>query len=117
MSELEHETQKLRKYRAEAEAAADAVETAWRIAGLPSAPDVMPIVRGRGVAEGPHVSLGGCHARTALALADYLKAHARCTGRLVDGESQRMLAKVLRDLDASAVVSDGLYVVRRELSA
>ncbi|KJS53433.1 hypothetical protein VM98_25285 [Streptomyces rubellomurinus subsp. indigoferus] len=117
MSELENEIEQLRQFRAEAEAAADAVETAWRIAGLPSTPNVMPIVQGRGLPKGPHVSLGGCHAQTALALARYLTAHARCTGRLVDGESHRLLAKMLRDLDADPVVSDGLYVVRREMSA
>ena len=118
MSNVEHETEQLRRYRAEAEAAAEAVETAWQVAGLPSAPNVMAMARSRGLYEGPHVSLGGCHARVALALADCLTEYARLTGRLVDGESHGMVAQVLADLGVSPVLSsDGLHVVRRELRA
>lgn len=118
VSEVEHETERLRRYRAEAEAAADAVETAWKVAGLSSTPSVMAMARGRSVFEGPHVSLGGCHARVALALADVLTEYARLTGRLIDGESQRLVARVLTEIGVKpALPSDGLYVVRKELSA
>ncbi|MGK4582580.1 hypothetical protein [Kitasatospora sp. HPMI-4] len=118
MSGLESETNRLREYRAEAEAAADAVETAWQLAGLPSGIDVMPVVSGRGVHEGPHVSLGGCHARVARALAEVLTEYARLTGRLIDGESWSLVARMLADCGvAPALPRDGLYVVGRELSA
>ncbi|WP_224279390.1 hypothetical protein [Streptomyces sp. LS1784] len=116
--DVEREAEILRQYRAEAEAAADAVETAWRLAGLPSTPDVMPIVSGRGMYQGPHVSLGGCHANTARALAAALTEYARLTGKLIDGESHGLVAQVLADLGVSpALPSDGLYVVQRQLSA
>ncbi|MFF9645104.1 hypothetical protein [Kitasatospora aureofaciens] len=118
MSELEHETERVRRFRAEAEEAADAVDTAWRLAGLPSAPDVMPVVSGRGISPGPHVSLGGCHARVALALADVLTEYARLTGRLIDGESNQLMTRVLADAGVTpALPSAGLYVSRKELSA
>ncbi|MFF2819702.1 hypothetical protein ACFVT9_29800 [Kitasatospora cineracea] len=58
MAELEQETARWRAHRAEAEEAADAVETAWRLAGLPSEPGVMPVTRGSGLVAGAHVSLG-----------------------------------------------------------
>lgn len=118
MGELESETDRLREYRAEAEAAADAVETAWRLAGLPATPDVMPIVSGRGMHEGPHVSLGGCRASTARALADVLSEYARLTGRLIDGSSHSLLGRVIAESGVTpALASDGLYVVGRELNA
>ncbi|MGW2375356.1 hypothetical protein [Kitasatospora sp. NPDC001683] len=99
MSNVEPETEKLRRYRAEAEAAASAVETAWRLAGLPSTPDVMPVVSGRGVHEGPHVSLGGCRASAARALADVLTEYARLAGRVINGESSRITARMLTKCD------------------
>ncbi|GAA2238070.1 hypothetical protein GCM10010430_18870 [Kitasatospora cystarginea] len=118
MSELESETGRLREYRAEAEAAANALETAWKVAGLPSDINVMPIVSGRGMYEGPHVSFGGGHARVAWALAEALTDYARLSGRLIDGEPQSLVARMLADLRvAPALPDDGLYVVRRELSA
>lgn len=114
---VEREAEILRQYRAEAEAAADAVETAWKLAGLPSTPDVMPIVSGRGMYQGPHVSLGGCHANTARALAEVLTEYARLTGRLIDGESRSLVARMLADCDVTpALPSDGLHVVQRQLS-
>lgn len=117
MSKVEHEREQRRRYRAEAEAAADAVETAWRLAGLPSTPDVMPIVSGRGLSAGPHVSLGGCHAATARALASVLTEYARLTGRLIDGESHRLLASVMAEIGATpALPSDGFTLIPRELS-
>lgn len=68
--------------------------------------------------EGPHVSLGGCHARTARALADMLTEYARLTGRLIDGRSHLLVASALADLGLKpALPSDGIYVVPRELSA
>ncbi|MFB7665640.1 hypothetical protein ACFC1R_17070 [Kitasatospora sp. NPDC056138] len=116
--DVEHEAEILRQYRAEAEAAAEAVETAWRLSGLPSVPDVMPIVSGRGIYQGPHVSLGGCHANTARALAKVLTEYARLTGQLIDGESQSLVARMLDEYDVTpALPSDGLYVVQRQLSA
>ncbi|MFI9271740.1 hypothetical protein ACIGXM_13625 [Kitasatospora sp. NPDC052896] len=118
MPELEHETERLRRFRAEAEAAADAVVTAWKVAGLPSEPTVMALARGRGVLQGPHVSLGGCHARVALALAGCLTDYARLTGQLIDGDSRRLMARMLADHGVTpALPGDGLYVARRELSA
>jgi hypothetical protein len=116
--DVEREAEILRQYRAEAEAAADAVVTAWKVAGLPSEPNVIAMARGRGVLQGPHVSLGGCHARVALTLADCLTDYARLTGRLIAGDSRRLMARVLADHGVTpALPNDGLYVVRRELSA
>ncbi|MFD9592191.1 hypothetical protein ACFWA9_05450 [Kitasatospora sp. NPDC059973] len=105
MSNVEPGTEKLRRYRAQAELAASAVETAWKLAGLPSTPDVMPIVRGRGEHEGPHVSLGGCHASTASALADVLTEYARLSGRVINGESNRMMTRMLTECDVGPVLS------------
>ncbi|WP_033219009.1 hypothetical protein [Kitasatospora phosalacinea] len=118
MAQTEHETARLRAHRVEAEGAADAVETAWRLAGLPSEPSVMPVTSGRGLDAGAHVSLGGCSAATARALADVLTEYARLTGRLIDGGSQRILARVLAGHGVRPVLpGDGAYVVARESSA
>ncbi|MGF1431524.1 hypothetical protein [Kitasatospora sp. LaBMicrA B282] len=112
--DVEREAEILRQYRAEAEAAADALQTAWRLAGLPFHPSVMPVMaQGRGVPQGPHVSLGGCSAGTARALAQVLTEYARLTGRLIDGESDSLMAQVLADFGVTpALPGDGLYVVR-----
>ncbi|GAA5011722.1 hypothetical protein GCM10025734_56540 [Kitasatospora paranensis] len=116
MSEVESETARLRTTRVEAEQAADAVETAWKLAGLPASPGVMPVVSGRGLRAGPHVSLGGCHAATARALADVLTEYARLTGRLIDGESRGLLATILAEAGAEpALPGDGYTLVSREL--
>ncbi|MEV4559891.1 hypothetical protein AB0K51_23255 [Kitasatospora sp. NPDC049285] len=118
MTDVESETAQRRTWRAEAEAAADAVEIAWRLAGLPCSPNVMPVTSGRGLDSGAHVSLGGCSATTARALADVLTEYARLTGRLIDGESQRLMARVLAEHGVRPMLPrDGLYVVPRELSA
>lgn len=118
MTEIEREADRLRQFRAEAEAAADAVETAWRLAGLPSTPNLLPVTSGRGMRDGAHVSLGGCSAATAHALADVLTEYARLTGRLIDGRSQRLVARVLAEHGVTPELpSDGLYVVARKLSA
>ncbi|WP_030459041.1 hypothetical protein [Kitasatospora sp. NRRL B-11411] len=118
MAELEQETARLRAHRAEAEEAADAVETAWRLAGLPSEPGVMPVTRGSGLVAGAHVSLGGCSAATARVLAEVLTECARLTGRLVDGRSRRVLARVFADCGVRPVSSgDGVYVVAKGLTA
>ena len=115
---MEPEAEKLRRYRAEAEAAASTVETAWRLAGLPSTPYVMPVLSVRGVHEGPHVSLGGCHASAARTLADVLTQYARLAGLVINGESNRIAARMLTECDTEpALTSDGLHVVRRESSA
>ncbi|MER7850123.1 hypothetical protein ABTZ03_40020 [Kitasatospora sp. NPDC096077] len=118
MSYVEPEAEKSRRYRVEAEAAAGALETAWKLAGLPTTPDLMPIVSGRGLYEGPHVSLGGCHASVARALAGVLTEHARLTGRVINGDSSRSTARMLAEYDVEpALSSDGLQVLRRELGA
>ncbi|MFF0439812.1 hypothetical protein ACFYST_10820 [Kitasatospora sp. NPDC004614] len=117
MAAVESDTARRCAYRAEAEEAADAVETAWRLAGLPTEPNVMPVTSGRGLSVGAHVSLGGCSAATARALADVLTEYARLTGRLIDGRSQRFVARVLADHGVRpALPSDGVYVVAGELS-
>lgn len=117
MTEVESETARLRAFRTEAEAAAEAVETAWKLAGLPSEPNVMPVVSGRGLLQGPHVSLGGCSSTTAQALADVLTEYARLTGRLIDGESRHILATLAATGVIPALPGDGVYVVSKELSA
>ncbi|MFC8719032.1 hypothetical protein [Kitasatospora sp. NPDC057198] len=118
MAEMEHETAQLRARRAEAEEAADAVETAWRLAGLPSEPSVMPVTSGRGLSAGAHVSLGGCSAGTARALAEVLTEYARLTGKLIDSRSQRILARVFAENGVCPVLpGEGAYLVARELGA
>ncbi|GAA2105674.1 hypothetical protein GCM10009759_42980 [Kitasatospora saccharophila] len=118
MAETEHGAAQLRARQAEAEGAADAVEAAWRLAGLPSEPSVMPVMSGRGLRAGAHVSLGGCSAATARALAEVLTEYARLTGRLIDGRSQRILARVFAENGLSPVrPGEGAYLVARELSA
>jgi hypothetical protein len=104
--DLEYEAERARRFRAEAEEAAEAVEIAWRLAGLPSSPNVMPVTQGRGIPQGPHVSLGGCHASTARALADVLTEYARLTGRLIDGESHRLLASIMAEAGAVPALSN-----------
>ncbi|MFJ5884144.1 hypothetical protein [Kitasatospora cineracea] len=117
-AQTEREAAQRRAYRVEAEEAADAVETAWRLAGLPSEPGVMPVTRGSGLGAGAHVSLGGCSAATARVLAEVLTEYARLTGRLIDGQSRRVLARVLADCGARPVLpGDGVYVVAKGLTA
>ncbi|MFE1318999.1 hypothetical protein [Kitasatospora phosalacinea] len=55
---------------------------------------------------------------TARALAEVLTEYARLTGRLIDGRSQRVLARVLAECGVRpALPGDGAYVVVRELGA
>ncbi|GLW55370.1 hypothetical protein [Kitasatospora phosalacinea] len=118
MAETEREAARLRAHRVAAEEAADAVETAWRLAGLPSEPGVMPVTRGSGLGAGPHVSLGGCSVAAARALAEVLTEYTRLTGRLVDGRAQRVLARVLAEHGVRpALPGDGAYVVLRGVGA
>lgn len=117
MAEVEREAERLREFRAEAEEAAEALETAIRVAGLPPLISLSPVYGARGLPEGAHVHIGGCSAHTARALADVLTEYARLTGRLIDGESRQFMARVLAESGVKpSLPSDGLYVVRRELS-
>lgn len=116
--EAETEAERLRHFRAEAEEAAEALETAIRVSGLPPLISLSPVYAASGLPDGAHVHIGGCSARTARALADALTEYARLTGRLVDGESRRFIACVLTDSGVQpALPSDGLMFVRGELSA
>lgn len=116
-TEIEPEAQRIREHRAEAEEAASALETALEVAGLPPLPGLSPAYTS-GVPGGPYVALGGCNARVVRALADALTEYARLTGRLVDGESQGLITAIFKELGVSpALPSDGLYLVRRELTA
>ncbi|MGW4811372.1 hypothetical protein ACWEPB_06930 [Kitasatospora cineracea] len=118
MTDMERETDQLRHFRAEAEEAAQALETALRVAGLPPLVSLSPVYAASGLPGGAHVHIGGCSARTARALADALTEYARLTGRLIDGDSRRFMARVLAEHGVvPALPNDGLYVVRRELSA
>ncbi|KIQ63108.1 hypothetical protein TR51_30455 [Kitasatospora griseola] len=118
MTEVERETDRLRQFRAEAEEAAEALETAIKVAGLPPLVSLSPVYAASALPAGAHVHIGGCSARTARALADVLTEYARLTGRLIDGDARRVMARVLTASGVMpALPSDGLYVVRQELSA
>lgn len=74
----------VRELREAAERAVDALADALALNGLP------PLVGLEGclitlLPHGAHVQLGGCNVRTVQALADFLKAHARCSGRVLSG--------------------------------
>lgn len=116
--EAETEAERLRHFRAEAEEAAEALETAIRVSGLPPLISLSPVYAASGLPDGAHVHIGGCSARTARALADALTEYARLTGRLVDGESRRFIACVLTDSGVQpALPSDEHIFVHGELSA
>ncbi|MFI9275110.1 hypothetical protein ACIGXM_31015 [Kitasatospora sp. NPDC052896] len=71
-------------HRAEAELAVRTLVRALEVAGLP------PLVgleafRITNTRHGAHVELGGCGARTLLAIAEYLLAHALCVARVIPG--------------------------------
>ncbi|MER7756943.1 hypothetical protein [Kitasatospora sp. NPDC097643] len=118
MGGLETEAERLRHFRAEAEEAAEALETAIRVAGLPPLISLSPVYAATGLPDGAHVHIGGCSAHTARALADCLTEFARLTGRLIDGESRRFAARVLADSGVQpALPREGLCFVRGELSA
>jgi hypothetical protein len=80
---LETEEQRaVRELRSLAEMAVQRLEGALRAAGLPVLPS---LAAGRitVTADGVHIHLGGCNPRTMVALADWIEAHARCTGRIL----------------------------------
>ncbi|WP_329565364.1 hypothetical protein [Kitasatospora sp. NBC_01266] len=72
-----------RELRAWAEASVQKLEDAFALAELP------PLVGAGRITitpEGIHVELGGVSVRTVLALSDFVLAHARCLGRVQQGE-------------------------------
>jgi hypothetical protein len=84
---LETEEQRItRELRALAEEAVRALEDALRVAGLPPLPS---LAAGRiTITEhGVHIHLGGCNPRTMVRLAQWIRAHARCTGRITPGST------------------------------
>ncbi len=98
------------------ERAARALQAALRVAQLPGLPALSPQFS-RVLREGGHVYLGGCSAQTAQALADWIRAHARCTGRSGEDEPTSRVADLLAERGLSpAAVGDGLFVVRKDLS-
>ncbi|MFI9271184.1 hypothetical protein ACIGXM_10795 [Kitasatospora sp. NPDC052896] len=75
---------RVREHLREAAEAAQALEDALDLHWIP------PLVslaarRISSTSAGAHVELGGCSARTALAIADCLTAHARCLSRIIPG--------------------------------
>lgn len=88
--------------REAAQRAVDALVDGLRLNSLPA----LPGLEGGRVTltpHGVHIEIGGCNVRAVQAIADFLRDHARCSGRVVSG----------------AVVPTGLAelsVVRRELS-
>ncbi|MFE0462266.1 hypothetical protein ACFW1A_23740 [Kitasatospora sp. NPDC058965] len=78
------EQRRIREFRELAEYAVQRLEGALRISGLPFLPS---LAAGRiTITEyGAHINLGGCNPHTMLALADWVEAHARCTGRIARG--------------------------------
>ena len=115
MADVERADEVLRQNHREAEDAAARLATALQVAGLAELPSLRPVFAATGIRAGAHVELGGCSARRAKELADVLTAYARLTGRLVDGQSTRMLHEVLGQLGVTpALPSDGVYVVRTD---
>ncbi|MDH6114491.1 hypothetical protein P3T36_000891 [Kitasatospora sp. MAP12-15] len=93
----------VRELREAAQRAVDALVDALQLNGLPP----LPGLEGGRVTlhpRGVHIEIGGCNVRTVQAIADFLKDHARCSGRVLPG---------------TAVVPTGLAelpAVRMELS-
>ena len=69
-----------------AEKAAEALEDALRLAGLPKLVSLSPAGSATGMVNGGHVALGGANAHTVMAIARYIRAHAVCEGRIIGGE-------------------------------
>ncbi|GAA1236050.1 hypothetical protein GCM10009665_27820 [Kitasatospora nipponensis] len=71
---------------AAAERAVDAMVDALAVAGLPP---LASLAAGRltRTPDGVHVQIGGCSVGTLQAIADHIAAHARCTGRILRGET------------------------------
>ncbi|MDH6133990.1 hypothetical protein P3T37_003389 [Kitasatospora sp. MAA4] len=117
MTELERMNEMLRRHQQEAEDAAAALATAFQVAELAELPGLRPAFHATGIKQGPHVYLGGCSARLALEIANALTVYARCTGKLVDGESSPMLRAVLADAGVTpALPSNGVVIIRGELT-
>jgi hypothetical protein len=70
-----------------AEKAAEALEDALKLAGLPQLVSLSPAGSATGMINGGHVQLGGANAHTVMAIARYIRAHAVCEGRIIGGEA------------------------------
>lgn len=81
--------------------AADALVDALRLAGLPPLVSLSPDCA-TGLANGGHVQLGGANAQTVMAIAQFIRAHAVCTRRILPGTAD--------ETDESRVISG--HVVR-----
>ncbi|MDH6135029.1 hypothetical protein P3T37_004439 [Kitasatospora sp. MAA4] len=115
MTELERTNETLRRHQQEAEDAAEALATAFQVAELTELPGLRPSFHATGVEQGPHVYLGGCSARVALEIAGALRVYARCTGKLIDGESSSLLRELMAQRSATpALPGDGVIVIRGE---
>ncbi|MDH6134238.1 hypothetical protein P3T37_003640 [Kitasatospora sp. MAA4] len=117
MAELERANETLRRHQQEAEDAAETLATAFQVAELTQLPGLRPAFHATGIEQGPHVYLGGCSARVALEIANALTVYARCTGKLIGGESSSLLRELMAHMDVTpALPGDGVIVIRGELT-
>lgn len=85
MGELETDRGRMiSRHQIMAEQAADALEAALKLAGLPPLVSLSPLMT-TGHPDGGHVEIGGANAHTVMAIARYIAEHAECHGRVIPG--------------------------------